>query len=158
MFNHQLSLKKFFTAFIPVLASIIVPEIAMSNPTLIVPSNQYRENGYIMNGRGNAYDFCFDNKTFGYIVVSEATSERLERRYPIRFNCAIPTTSTTGSKTFSQFGSSSFPSSSNDSLNFYSNNTSGRREVSSCRPGCKENKNGDCYPERKNSGIYCGRR
>ncbi len=65
-------------------------------------------------GGGNAYDFCFDNKTLGYIVLSEAASERLVRRYPIRSNCTILTTSTTGSNSFSQFSSSSFNSSSDE--------------------------------------------
>ena len=131
MYDFQRLSKRLFTSFITVLASIIVPEIAMSNPILIDPSKQYQENDYIMNRGGNAYDFCFDNKTLGYIVLSEAASERLVRRYPIRSNCTLPTTSTTGSKTFSQFGSSSFNSSSDE---FYSNNSSSRK-ISRCQQG-----------------------
>ena len=65
-------------------------------------------------GGGNAYDFCFENKVFGYIVLSEAASERLERRYPVRSNCTLPTTSTTDSNSFSQYNSSSFNSSSDE--------------------------------------------
>ena len=81
---------------------------------------------------GNAYDFCFDNKVFGYIVISEAASERLERRYPIRSNCTIPTTSTTGFNSFSQVGSSSFLSSYDSSPDFYSNNASSKNR---CQQG-----------------------
>lgn len=65
-------------------------------------------------GGGNAYDFCFDNKTLGYIVVSESTGRRLKKYYPVRSNCTIPVTSTTDSN-------SSLPVSS--SSEFYSNST-----------------------------------
>lgn len=143
MLNRQRLLDKLFTSFITVSISIIAAETALSNPVLIDPSKEYQETDYIVNG-GNAYDFCYDNKSLGYIVVSEAASKRLERRYPIRSNCTIPTTSTTGSNAFSQYNSSSFPSSSNNSPDFYSNNASSGRYVSPCK-----------YSDRDSAGKKC---
>ena len=147
MLHYQRLLGKFFTSCIIVSASIIATETAMSNPILIDPSKQYQGNDHIVNGRGSAYDFCFDNKSLGYIVVSEAASKRLERRYPIRSNCTIQTTSTTVSNSFSQFSSSSFSSSSNGSSDFYSNNAYSKKE---CKLGYKMDTIGRCYPAKRN--------
>lgn len=37
---------------------------------------------------GVAYDFCLEQQTLGYIVVSREASERLERRYSVRDTCS----------------------------------------------------------------------
>lgn len=50
--NFQRLPKKLFASFITVLASFIVPEIAMSNPVFINPSKEYQEADYIINGGG----------------------------------------------------------------------------------------------------------
>ena len=62
MLNHQRLLEQFFTSFITVLSSFIVAETAMSNPTLIVPSQQYLDTDYILNGGVTSMAFALTTR------------------------------------------------------------------------------------------------
>jgi hypothetical protein len=63
--------------------SIIGNDAAISEPVLIAPTSRYY--GEINNyGReGYAYDFCYQQNTLGYIVVSRQAAARLERWYAV---------------------------------------------------------------------------
>jgi len=62
---------------------------AMSDPVLVVPTSRYYGDINSYSGEGYAYDFCCQQNTLGYIVVSRQTAERLESRYPVRSRCQI---------------------------------------------------------------------
>lgn len=70
--------------FTTAIASIIGNDAAMSDPVLIDPSSQYYERSRTI---GYAYDFCLNQSTLGYIVVSETANKRLQRWYSIDEKC-----------------------------------------------------------------------
>ncbi len=64
-------------------------DAAMSDPVLVVPASRYYGDINSYSGEGYAYDFCYQQNTLGYIVVSRETAERLVRRYPVRSRCQV---------------------------------------------------------------------
>lgn len=76
-------------------ASIIGNDAAMSEPVLIDPTSRYY--GEINNYRkeGYAYDFCYQQNTLGYIVVSREAAARLERWYAVDDTCIPPVSANT---------------------------------------------------------------
>lgn len=62
---------------------------AMSEPILIDPTSRYYGEINNYRGEGYAYDFCYQQNTLGYIVVSRKAAERLENRYPVRSRCQV---------------------------------------------------------------------
>jgi hypothetical protein len=71
-------------------ALMIGNDAAMSDPVLIDPTSRYY--GEINNYRreGYAYDFCYQQNTLGYIVVSRQAAARLERWYAVDDTCSSP--------------------------------------------------------------------
>ena len=69
-------------------ASMIGNDAAMSEPVLIDPTSRYYGEINNYGGEGYAYDFCYQQNTLGYIVVSEEAAARLARWYPVRETCS----------------------------------------------------------------------
>lgn len=95
----------FLLCFTSVTTSIIGNDAAISDPILIDPTSRYY--GEINNYRteGYAYDFCYQQNTLGYIVVSREAAARLERWYAVDDTCTPPvntlqSNSGTSSQTF----------------------------------------------------------
>lgn len=80
----------FLFCFTTAIASIIGNDAAMSDPVLVDPSSRYYE---ISRTIGYAYDFCLNQNTLGYIVVSEKADERLQRWYSIEGKCSVQSAS-----------------------------------------------------------------
>lgn len=70
--------------------SIIGNDAAMSDPILIDPTSRYYGDINNYRGEGYAYDFCYQQSTLGYIVVSRQAAERLERWYAVDDTCTPP--------------------------------------------------------------------
>jgi hypothetical protein len=70
--------------------SIIGDDAAMSDPILIDPTSRYYGDINKYRGEGYAYDFCYQQSTLGYIVVSRQAAERLERWYAVDDTCTPP--------------------------------------------------------------------
>ena len=77
----------FLVCFTTATASIIGNDAAMSDPILIDPSSRYY--GEINNYRreGYAYDFCYQQNTLGYIIVSRQAAARLQKWYAVDDTC-----------------------------------------------------------------------
>lgn len=98
--TNSFSLKNILVWVSTIATYIITSEAAISNPVLIDPAQQYQNSDYIVNSggvNGYAYDFCFQNQTLGYIVVSAQAAVRLERYYPFRSVCFREPTSSSQS-------------------------------------------------------------
>lgn len=132
-----------FLCFTTATTSIIGNDAAMSDPILIDPTS--RSYGDINNYRteGYAYDFCYQQNTLGYIVVSREVAARLERWYAVDDTCTPPVnTLQSNSGTSSQtFESPIYSSSSSRSFSKRAGNCS--------RPPFKYERQGkiyDCTP------------
>ncbi|MCA6504676.1 MAG: hypothetical protein IM585_10380 [Pseudanabaena sp. M135S2SP2A07QC] len=64
-------------------ASMIGNDAAMSEPVLIDPTSRYYGEINSYRREGYAYDFCYQQNTLGYIVVSRQAAARLERWYAV---------------------------------------------------------------------------
>jgi hypothetical protein len=78
-----------------VTASMIGNDAAMSEPVLIDPTSRYYGEINNYGGEGYAYDFCYQQNTLGYIVVSREAAARLVRWYAIDDTCTPPVSSNT---------------------------------------------------------------
>lgn len=75
--------------------SIVSNDAAMSDPILIDPSSQYYGQAAYTGESGYAYDFCYQQNTLGYIVVSRQAAARLERWYAVDNTCTPPVSANT---------------------------------------------------------------
>ncbi len=71
-------------------ASMIGNDAAMSEPILIDPTSRYYGEINNYRGEGYAYDFCYQQNTLGYIVVSRQAAARLQRWYAVDDTCTPP--------------------------------------------------------------------
>jgi hypothetical protein len=76
-------------------ASMIGNDAAMSEPVLIDPTSRYYGEINNYGGEGYAYDFCYQQNTLGYIVVSREAAARLVRWYAIDDTCTPPVSANT---------------------------------------------------------------
>jgi hypothetical protein len=64
-------------------------DAAMSDPVLVGPKPaNYRQSSSYTGLDEYRYDFCFQQNTIGYIVLTRESIERLQKSYPIRETCS----------------------------------------------------------------------
>lgn len=116
-------------------ASMIGNDAAKSDPVLIDPTSLYYGEINSYGIEGYAYDFCYQQNTLGYIVVSRKAAARLERWYAVDDTCT-PLSNTLQSNTSNP--SQTFEPPVYDS--FISSSESSRRVGNCSRPPYKYQK------------------
>jgi hypothetical protein len=108
-------------------ASMIGNDAAMSEPILIDPTSRYYGEINNYGGEGYAYDFCYQQNTLGYIVVSEEAAARLARWYPVRETCS---TFRVGQVVYINTETNTLTTEA--PLDFYSSNTASSAKIGNC--------------------------